>query len=224
MGSGKKIWQHPPIRTPSGWNEQEKSTVRQIDELISDLYRRVGRVRFEDLAETLQALITGIQTGTLTDVAYGSAKLTKTKNGTTTDVVSAATLKADMALDQVENKSSADIRGELTGTNVTDALGYTPYDAANPAGYTDNVGTITGITMNGASKGNSGVVDLGTVITAHQDISGKADKSTTVTNVSYDTTNKKIQKTINGSTTDVVTVATIKGDLGSFTWGQLAGQ
>lgn len=35
-------------------------------------------------------------------------------------------------------------------------------------------GTITGITMNGASKGTSGVVDLGTVITAHQDISGKA--------------------------------------------------
>jgi hypothetical protein len=31
--------------------------------------------------------------------------------------------------------------------------------------------------MNGASKGTSGVVDLGTVITAHQDISGKYDKS-----------------------------------------------
>lgn len=37
----------------------------------------------------------------------------------------------------------------------------------------DNNGTITGITMNGASKGTSGVVDLGTVITEHQDISGK---------------------------------------------------
>ena len=44
-------------------------------------------------------------------------------------------------------------------------------------GYTSNTGTITGITMNGASKGTSGVVDLGTVITAHQDISGKYDKS-----------------------------------------------
>ena len=46
---------------------------------------------------------------------------------------------------------------------------------------TSNVGTITGIKMNGASKGTSGVVDLGTVITAHQDISGKQDKSTAVT-------------------------------------------
>ncbi len=34
-------------------------------------------------------------------------------------------------------------------------------------------GTITGITMNGTSMGTSGVVDLGTVITSHQDISGK---------------------------------------------------
>lgn len=44
--------------------------------------------------------------------------------------------------------------------------------------YTEKyTGTITGIKMNGASKGTSGVVDLGTVITAHQDISGKADKN-----------------------------------------------
>lgn len=35
--------------------------------------------------------------------------------------------------------------------------------------------------MNGASKGTSGVVDLGTVITSHQDISGKQDKLTTQT-------------------------------------------
>ena len=71
-------------------------------------------------------------------------------------------------------------------------------------------GTITGITMNGASKGTSGVVDLGTVITVHQDISGKADKSATVSNVAYDSTNKKITKTINGTTSDVVSVATLK--------------
>ena len=47
-------------------------------------------------------------------------------------------------------------------------------------GFTKNAGTITGIKMNGASKGTSGVVDLGTVITAHQDISGKVDDTTTV--------------------------------------------
>lgn len=44
-------------------------------------------------------------------------------------------------------------------------------------GFTKNAGTITGIKMNGVSKGTSGVVDLGTVLTSHQDISGLMPKS-----------------------------------------------
>jgi hypothetical protein len=55
-------------------------------------------------------------------------------------------------------------------------------------GFTKNVGTITGVTMNGASKGTSGVVDLGTVITAHQDISGKENTSNKVTSLSSSST------------------------------------
>jgi hypothetical protein len=47
---------------------------------------------------------------------------------------------SDVGLGNVENKSSATIRGELTSGNVTTALGYTPYNATNPNGY------ITGIT------------------------------------------------------------------------------
>ena len=85
-------------------------------------------------------------------------------------------------------------------------------------GKTSNTGTITEITMNGSSKGTSGVVNLGTVITAHQDISGKADKSATVSNVAWDSTNKKLTKTINGTTSDVVTGTnphgTTKSDIG----------
>ena len=50
-------------------------------------------------------------------------------------------------------------------------------------GATANAGTITGIKMNGSSKGTSGVVDLGTVITSHQDISGKANKSEAIKNI-----------------------------------------
>lgn len=53
-------------------------------------------------------------------------------------------------------------------------------DLTNDAGYTTNIGTITGITMNGVSKGTSGVVNLGTVLTSHQDISGKVDTSNTL--------------------------------------------
>ena len=51
-------------------------------------------------------------------------------------------------------------------------------DAITNKGYTQNVGTVTGVTINGvgATVGNDGVVDLGTVLTQHQDITGKQDK------------------------------------------------
>ena len=70
-----------------------------------------------------------VDTGVM-GVAYDTAnkKITKTANGSTSDVVTAAKLKTDMALNKVENKTSAEIRGELTSQNVTDALGYTPMD------------------------------------------------------------------------------------------------
>lgn len=57
------------------------------------------------------------------------------------------------------------------GGTITEA------DIAN-MGFTKNQGTITEVKMNGVSKGTSGVVDLGNVITEHQDISGKVDKVT----------------------------------------------
>ena len=70
-----------------------------------------------------------VDTGVM-GVAYDTTnkKITKTANGSTSDVVTAAKLKTDMALNKVENKTSAEIRGELTSQNVTDALGYTPMD------------------------------------------------------------------------------------------------
>lgn len=43
----------------------------------------------------------------------------------------------------------------------------------------------------------------------HPSDTSKADKSSTVTNVSYNSTSKKIQKTINGTTSDVVTLASV---------------
>ena len=68
------------------------------------------------------------------------------------------------------------IPSEVTETTVTNW------------GFTKNVGTITGINMNGTSKGTSGVIDLGTVITSHQDISGKENTSNKVTTLSSNST------------------------------------
>ena len=48
-------------------------------------------------------------------------------------------------------------------------------------GYTSNVGTITGIKMNGASKGTSGIVDLGTVATSDtKNTAGSTDTSSKI--------------------------------------------
>lgn len=51
------------------------------------------------------------------------------------------------------------------------------------------VGTVTGVKMNGAAKtvGADGVVDLGTVITSHQNISGKQDKIKAGTHITIGT-------------------------------------
>ena len=91
----------------------------------------------------------------------------------------------------------------ISSSDVTSALGYTPYNSTNPNGYTSNVGTITGITMNGVSKGTSGVVDLGTVITSHQDISGKLDTSKV----------KNTNSTTAGDVYDVTYINTMLGDI-----------
>ena len=76
----------------------------------------------------------------------------------------------------------------INSTDVTTALGYTPYDASNPSGYTTNTGTITSVKMNGTTVSSSGEADLGTVITEHQDISGKENISNKVTSMSSSST------------------------------------
>lgn len=70
------------------------------------------------------------------------------------------------------------IKPDGTTTEVTDGVlsiksGVIPAKVTEATvtgwGFTKNAGTITGIKMNGASKGTSGVVDLGTVVTSTTD-------------------------------------------------------
>lgn len=101
-----------------------------------------------------------------------------TKNTGTYSKPSGGIPKTDLASAVQTSLGKADTALQsISSSDVTSALGYTPYNSTNPNGYTSNVGTITGITMNGSSKGTSGIVDLGTVLTEHQDISTKLDIS-----------------------------------------------
>ena len=99
------------------------------------------------------------------------------------------------------DKSLSDLGVQPAGnylTSETDPV----FSASASAGITSTditnwnnkgTGTITGITMNGSSKGTSGVVDLGTVITSHQDISGKQN----INDNTLETVNKTIPSAIN---------------------------
>lgn len=64
--------------------------------------------------------------------------------------------KADVGLGNVENKSSAAIRGELTKDNVTHALGYTP--PTTNTTYSAN----NGVSLSGTTFSNSGVRSIST--------------------------------------------------------------
>lgn len=62
---------------------------------------------------------------------------------------------------QLADKAWVGNQGYITGItsgDVTTALGYTPYDASNPSGYTSNVGTVTSV--NNTSPDGSGNVTI----------------------------------------------------------------
>ena len=80
---------------------------------------------------------------------------------------------------------------QSTNTTANITVPIKVSELTNDSGYTTNKGTVTSVSikMNGASKGtvtSSGTIDLGTVITSHQNISGKLDKTTYEVNKTID--------------------------------------
>lgn len=121
--------------------------------------------------------ITGVKGDSESTYRTGNVNITKTNIGlgnvdNTSDENKPISTAQQTALDKKVDKVS----GKGLSTND-----YTTEDknklSGIAAGATANEGTITGIKMNGVSKGTSGIVDLGTVITSHQDISGKLNVS-----------------------------------------------
>ena len=84
------------------------------------------------------------------------------------------------------------------------------------SGKADKATTLAGYGITDA-KIENGTVTLGansiTPLTSHQDISGKLDKTLGVTAVAYDTTGAKFTETINGATSDIVSLSTLKTDM-----------
>ena len=235
-----KIKQHETIRVPYGWSGQEKALIIQLENIFNDLYKLNGQtnslmvtdVSFDTTTNKLSITIDGNST----DIARlasldGNGKIPASQLPEATQTSSGLMSATDKTkLDGVAEGATANI-GTITSVKVNGQtvsssgeadIGTVIREHQDISGKADKVSSAT--SGNFASlDANGNLKDSGHKHSDYiTDISGKADKSDTVTNVAYDGTNKKLTKTINGNTTDIVSVSTIKSDLGSFTWGQLA--
>lgn len=115
------------------------------------------------------------------EVAFSSDKSNKYKVGDGTSTWSQLSYviptKSDIGLGNVENKSSATIRGELTKDNVTSALGYTPPTSNTNTTYSLTKSGST-ITLTGSDGSTTSVTDSDTNTTYSEFVkSGSGAKS-----------------------------------------------
>ena len=84
---------------------------------------------------------------------------------------------------------------------------------ANSSGTDITLGTAANKTATTSMSGSPSDSNILTEKAVSGLLADKADKTATVSTVAYDGTNKKITKTINGTTTDVVSASTLKTDM-----------
>lgn len=114
------------------------------------------------------------------EILYNGTYLTTEPTGTLVAQASTSTKRAELYNGKLYVAGSELAKASSIPTKTS--------QLTNDSGYTSNTGTVTSVAvkMNNTTKGTvttSGTIDLGTVITSHQDISGKQDKLTPGTNI-----------------------------------------
>ena len=140
-----------------GGNESNNTSYLQLDNTQAALKSSAASVSVSNSGVDISAGNSGYPNATVTINGAGVVPTTRKVNG--------KALSADVTL------SASDVDALPSNTAIPTKVS----DLTNDSGFTANTGTITGITMNGASKGTAGVVDLGTVLTEHQSLAGKQD-------------------------------------------------
>ncbi len=151
------------------------------------------------------------------DIVGDYVPTTRTVNGHALSADVTVT-KTDLGLGNVENKSSATIRGELTKANVTTALGYTPLESATDTKTT--VSYVTSGTPTISTTGKTGTVTFGSaaaklVDTSIGDASTSANLPTSAAVASF--VEGKGYKTTDNNTTYTLTQDSTDGHKLTFT-------
>lgn len=161
------------------FNSKHKSS--EIEEILDSVEGK------QDKIDDLEAIRSGAAKGAtaLQSEQYKGTITGVSANGTSVATSGVANIPAASTSAYGVTKLSSATNSTSTSLAATASAVKAAYDLAN-----NYKGTVTGVKINGTTKNpSSGVVDLGTVITSHQDISGKQDKLVSGTNI----------KTINGT-------------------------
>ena len=154
-----------------------------------------------------------ITTGSTSVDIYPWAQASSKPSYTMDEVTDGTTYKRFSATEQsklsgIASGAEANVQADWNETD-TSSDAYIANKPTSPSGVSPYTSTPE---MDGTgSAGSSTLFSRGDHV--HPSDTSKADKSATVSTITYDGTNKKITKTINGTTSDVVTVATLKTDL-----------
>ena len=155
-----KLYRYDPSTLAAGESHYKQIGGPEIDDEL-DLTSE-NPVQNAVIAQTIQQneLVTAAALNTLNDNKQDKLTFDSTPTANSTNPVTSGGIKS-----YIDNAGFVSSETDPVFT-ASAAYGISSSDITNWNSKTSNVGTITGITMNGVSKGTSGVVDLGTVPTS----------------------------------------------------------
>ena len=207
------------------------SSITENKDILTKEYADSTYAKLNDIPTSVNGLGGGTLTSPLTLTggdATTASKIILTDNGQITDQ-STSTLFGRSSGNLIVGHQSIPLRlrGKATNpvySNDNKTFKELAFKSDIPAavtestvsgwGFTKNKGTVTSVAvkMNGATKGtvtSSGTIDLGTVITEHQDISGKQDKITSTNKLPASLVSGLATVATSGSYTDLSNTPTI---------------
>ena len=116
--------------------------------------------------------------GSATIPTVNNAALTIQKNGTTINSFT-ANASSDVMINITVPTKTSDLTNDagyitvITSSDVTTALGYTPYNSSNPDGYTSNVGTVTSVNNTSPDINGNVSISIGDTLPSQTGQSGK---------------------------------------------------